>query len=212
MPDVLETPDPDGTSGEETAVPPEPPPRRAAAAAAALSYGTDPEHADYAALRADAAALVRRAGSFPEAEVADIADEAIAKLVQAAAAGRVLPESSLAYLRKIVRNEVVDRLRRRRPEPIGDEDFPDDSDDAIARMISSTSDARTIEQILRSTAQRGDTTATRVLNTYLTLAGSLRRDPTSREVAQVARVSHKTVADVLARMRYELGESVPPER
>lgn len=177
--------------------------RLAGRAAADLALGREPARDTYAALRQDLLSHIRRAYSFSRAEADDVVDEAVAKYAAACADGRVRGDTALAYARKIAKHEAVDRIRTRRPltTPIGEDDYPDDSDDAIARMISATSSAETIEAFLRTAAVAGDTVTTRVLNAYLNLAASLRGDPTSRQVALASQVSHTTVLQVLRRLR-----------
>lgn len=179
----------------------------AANAAAAIASGDDPDSRDYFALRIYGLRSLRQRLSLATDVAADVVDEAMAKFVSAREERELLADTALAYFRRIVHNEAIDRLRRRHELPIGDlaDEHDVDGDDAIARIIDKQASASTIEQLQKDAAQRGDTTTTRVLNAFMNLAESKKRTPTTREVAGAAQVSHRTVQNVLKKLREQLG-------
>lgn len=177
----------------------------AAAAAVALASGKDPRPHDYFALRIYGLRAVRQRLSLAADVAADIVDEAMVKFVAAREERELIADTALAYFRRIVHNEAIDRLRRRHELPVGDLVDEADGDDAIARIIDKTANAHTIERLLAAAAERGDTTTTKVLNAFMNLAEAKMRTPTTREVGAAAQVSHRTVQVVLKRLREQLG-------
>lgn len=173
-------------------------------AAVELSAGTvDPE--DYKSLRLELATdLRRRFFSITASEIDDIVDAAIEKYLVAIDKGAELrPETALAYLRRIARNEAIDRLRKSRhhhPMVVGERDTTE-SDDSIARVVDARADAQLIEALLEQAARSGDRLTTRVMNAFLNLAEAMNGPPSSRLVARRAGVSHTTVLSVLAALR-----------
>lgn len=201
----------EGDATEAAGVSQSQPPQRqseaAAAAAAAIARKAVPDRATYEALKRDLHSVVRRAVAVGQQQAQDIVNETIMKLWDASQDGRVVPDTALAYVRRIARNEAKTVIRRRRSteEPLPQAELPA-TDDDIARLIAATACATDVEGFLRSAAERGDAVTTRVINAYLNLAASLRRDPKSREVAAAAQVSHTTVLDVLRRLRRDLDD------
>ena len=176
-----------------------------AAAAAAVARGEEPAEKDYFALRLDGLHTVRARLSLSADVVADVVDEAVAKFLLARSKRVIEPRTALAYFREIVRNEAIDRLRRRTAEPVGDfNDTIPDGDDAVARIVDANASATIVEQLLREAAEANDYTVTRVLNAFLNLAEAKGRQPSSREVGGAAQVSHRTVQLVLKRLREHL--------
>lgn len=179
----------------------------ARAGAVSLAEGRDVTSAQYQALRALLAGSV--VSRFPRAglDIEDVIDAAVEKFLAASSEpGKVRPETALAYLRAITRNEALDRLRKDgREVALGDEQaFDQPADDEIARMLSEHADAATVERLLKVRAQAGDWRATRVINEFLSLAESLGRTPSDRQVALRAEVSHPTVRRVLEDLRQDL--------
>ena len=140
---------------------------------------------------------------FDQADVWDVVDEAITKVVAASHKRPIGGAETLGYFRRTAYNEAVDRLRRPAPIP-SDQEQRALADDDIAVMLSATTDAHTVDRLMAALAAEGDGVATRVLNVFLSLAESLRRAPTSREVAAQSGVSHVTVQNVLARCQQRL--------
>lgn len=177
----------------------------ASEAAGLLAAGEQLTNRQFSDLRADLHRVVRRTtSSLSSEDVSDVADEAIAKFLSAQQQGRVHRRTALAYIRKIAKNETISRARRIRATSPLEDDQEDVTDNAIALIITRGSDAQTVERILAEAAASGNRTRTRVLNTYLDIAQSLGRSPSSRQVALLAEVSHSTVQAVLRQLRKEL--------
>jgi DNA-directed RNA polymerase specialized sigma24 family protein len=187
---------------------------RARAITRSLALGENMSSQDLQLLRTKLRAYLRRTSrSASAAELDDIVDASIEKFLLAARAGRVQDATSLAYLRRIARNEGIDQFRRRQKESPLPEDLNDvpQSDDAIARLIDAQADARTVEAIQAEAARARDFTTTRVINAYLNLAQQTGSDPSHRLVAEQAGVSHTTVGQVLARLKERLENCGFPE-
>lgn len=171
-----------------------------AATAGALAEGGAPDDAGYLALRLYLVRLASRRSPPGQAEAEDVVDEALTRFLTAATAGRIDSTRALPYLITIVQNELIDRRRKRRntvTEPFEDRPM---TDDAIARLVDSTATATILEAALALAARRGDHTCTRVINEWLREAEQQGSNPSSREVARRAGVSHVTVQHALHRL------------
>ena len=74
-------------------------------------------------------------------------------------------------------------------------------DDAVAQLLEQTITARAVEHALRAANSADDVVTVRVVSTWLELAETTRRPPSSREVARRAGVSHTSVNRALQRFR-----------
>lgn len=169
----------------------------------ALIKGDSPDPADYRALRVDLIRVVNAKYHIPRSDVEEIVDAATVDFLSARQ--RVRAGTALSYLRQIVRNRAVDWLRKVKEQPFDEAVFVPEDDDSIARLIDARADAETVEAILRKAAKAGDTTRTRVLNAFLTLASVSGRTPSNRKVALESGLTHPTVARILTELREELG-------
>lgn len=178
----------------------------ARATAAAFARGDGVSNEAYQSLRSHLSGFVGR--EFPAFDVDfrwDVVDAAIEKFLRACRQGRVRPVTALAYLRQVVRNTGLDRVRSSRGDQSLDVlDGVADGDDAVARLVDAHADARTVEAILADAARNGDHIATRVINAYLNLAELLGSAPSNRTVATEAGVSHTTVQKVLNKLKAQL--------
>jgi DNA-directed RNA polymerase specialized sigma24 family protein len=119
-----------------------------------------------------------------------------------------------AYLFSAVRNRALDRLRHeRRGQAVvarleGGARYSDD-DDAVAALLERTATAEAVEFAMRAAGAADDRVAIRVVASWLELAEELGREPTSREVAPVAGVSHTSVNQALRRFRAYFPADVP---
>lgn len=176
-------------------------------AAAAIVVGDMIASDDFMALRSSMFSTVRRtAGGMSHTETLDVVDASIEKLFRASVAGNVQAETALAYLRRIVRNETIDRLRRVQSLiPIESSEVDELNDeDAIARLIDERATAAIIDELLRRAAEKRDFTATKVIGAYLKLAAAYGGSPSYRSVAEATGVSHTAVSNVLDRLRAEI--------
>lgn len=178
-------------------------PRSAAQALAAIS---SPTAADYAALRRLLVSDVRRISSAGSADAEDVVDESIAKLHKAAQAGRVQSATALAYVRRIARNETIDRARR--PRTAADRIAPEHprlDDDEIARLIDARADAELLEAALEVAAVRRDRLCPVIVSEYLRIA-THGRTPGLAELGRIVGCSPTAVRNALDRLRKYISE------
>ena len=175
--------------------------------AARLSRGAGVTDADYQALRSHMIGFLGQKTNIRDAaKAADIVDASVERFLAAAReSGRIRPATALAYLRRIVRNNAIDRIRRDRASPA---DYVDatvlEPVDAIAKFVDERATAQKIQHLMAEAAKAGDLIGVKVMNEYLKLAESLGESPSTRTVALHARVSHTTVRNALARLRQSL--------
>lgn len=169
--------------------------------ASELAAGKTPTALEYDRLRAHLCRHICQQFSADRAEAEDMVDEALTRFVTAAAAGRVQQETALPYLRRIVKNEAIDRARKRRDDLVESlAEYPA-NDDSIARLVDSTASAALVEAALMLAARRKDTGCTAVANEWLREAARQGMSPSSREVARRVNTSHVTVQKALRRLR-----------
>jgi DNA-directed RNA polymerase specialized sigma24 family protein len=143
--------------------------------------------------------LGARFPKLPDAEGEELADEAIARLIEQTRTGAVSAvKNPAAYLSTVARNLALDRMKKVEPLELV-EDLPD-SDDAIAALLDRDATAATVQMAMQAAIAAGDHLAVRVVAAWLDLAAE-RGEPTSREVAKRARTSHTTVNEAIRRFR-----------
>jgi DNA-directed RNA polymerase specialized sigma24 family protein len=139
--------------------------------------------------------------TLSNADVADIADESLLRLLEASRAGRLDPARSPApYLTRIAHNLAVSRLR----QPLGlelEENLAEPDDDDLARLLDARATDERLKAALQRAAEAGDHMVIRVARVWLDLAQVGRAAPPSRDVAERLGVSHTTVNEALARLR-----------
>lgn len=171
-----------------------------------------------AQVRAGLASSVRgKVSGLSEADVDDVVGSAIVRFVEAVLTpGRLdRQKPAAAYLTTITYNAAYDVLRRRQRRP---EDQSVDSaqeaegDDPIAQFLRAESSRAVIRAALAAAAEHGDYVVTKVVASWRDLASVLERAPTTREVAEAAKVSHTTVRRALARFQQLVAESVPGDQ
>ena len=148
-------------------------------------------------------------------EPQDVAQDAIAKFLQAVGEGRVDPAGSPAgYLLRIAANLVRDSLRKGPvPDPYPDLDLSygrpgtDEDTDRLARLIDTLASAERVRAAIARAVVRGDTIAVEVVQAWLDQASVLGGEPPSRAVAEAVGVSKTTVANALQRFRAYLKDS-----
>jgi DNA-directed RNA polymerase specialized sigma24 family protein len=132
------------------------------------------------------------------AELCEIADEAVARLLEESRRqGRSLDNTS-AWLRRTAKNLAIDRLRRHREEPLDNETLEDELSGRLLERFESN------DQVKRGLAiaiEEGDEVAVHVVTDYLDIADEESGFPSSRAVAKRCGYSHTTVQDALKRFR-----------
>jgi DNA-directed RNA polymerase specialized sigma24 family protein len=139
----------------------------------------------------------------------DVAQEALARFVRAAGAGRVHPDHSPAgYLLTIAMNVVRDDIKSAVPTVSLSEAFParETDIDHLSRLLDRLASADSVRRALALAYQNGDRIALDVVRAWLDLAHQLGEAPSSRAVAEEVGVSKSTVANVLERFKGYLAE------
>jgi DNA-directed RNA polymerase specialized sigma24 family protein len=137
-------------------------------------------------------------------EIASAAIEAVFEAsVEPSNAGTPI-RNPVGYLVWTARNRAIDRLRRRslgeaqeRAAAYGN----DVADDDLAALLEREASAADIRQAMRAAADAGDHLAVRIVGAWLNLASEAAKEPTSRDVAARAEVSHTSVNQALRRFR-----------
>ncbi len=164
-------------------------------------------------LRAVEDEVRRRLRSYePRVDTEAVVQEAVLRVTQRLRAGAGDPvKHPGALLLVIARRLALDQLRSawvQRTEPLPDKllEQPSD-DDAIASLLSREASAQRVSGALRKAAQNGEDVVIRCVAAWLDLAERSGAPPSSREVADVASVSHTTVSSALARFRGYLDDA-----
>jgi DNA-directed RNA polymerase specialized sigma24 family protein len=176
-------------------------------AARQLLAGESPTAGDYTALREQVLVYLRTMGADPF-EVEDIADETLARILQVRrAVGEV--GNPVGYILRTARNERIDRLRRRREEPVDPVYMADRSgatdDDAVLRLLDRDLDLHLVRTALALASREDDVTCLLVVQTWLNLAAEREAAPSSRDVGNELNLAHTTVQRALARFQDYVG-------
>jgi RNA polymerase sigma factor (sigma-70 family) len=147
-----------------------------------------------------------------EIDPADVAQEAVVRVLERVRTGGREIENPAAYLTTIARYASVDALRqsRRRPAEVPIEDHAGSiasSDDAIAALLDREATSAQITAAMRLAVRQRDAPTIRVVRAWLDMAHEQGKAPTSREVAARVGLSHTSVNQILKRFR-ELLSSV----
>lgn len=142
--------------------------------------------------------LFIRFSSLGAAELCEIADEAVTRLLEESRRqGRSLDKAS-AWLRRTAINLAIDRLRRIREDRLDDETVEDELSGRLLKQLESN------DQVKRGLAiaiEKRDEVAVQVVTDYLDLADEESGFPSSRAVAKRCGYSHTTVQEALKRFR-----------
>lgn len=172
-------------------------------AARLLLSGGSPAASDYKALRARIVAYLRTMDVEP-VEAEDVADEAVARILRARKAIHDVG-SPVGYILRSARNERLDRLRRRREEPVGSDFITDrgaeTNDEALLRLLDRDLDLQLVRAALALASHEGDVACLLVVQTWLDLAADNGTTPSSRDVGRELDMVHTTVLRVLRRFR-----------
>jgi DNA-directed RNA polymerase specialized sigma24 family protein len=172
-------------------------------AARLLLVGGSLTASDYAALRSRIVAYLRTMDVMP-VEAEDIADETVAQVMRTRKATHDV-RNPVGYILRSAHNERINRLRRRREEPIGP-DFTiersgETNDDELLRLLDRNLDLQTIRAALALANRNDDVTCLLVVQTWLDLAADHETTPSSRDVGRELGIAHSTVQRVLRRFR-----------
>ena len=150
----------------------------------------------------------RRFGrSLDGAERHDVVEDALVAFDEAAEKGDVKPATAAAYLLTVARHKAVDALRlKRRREAELSADAPEASHDAgVERLLDRDADHSLIRDALEELEEIGASNDVRVIMVWLDLAARPGGPPDTREVGELAGVSHTQVQRVLRRLRDRIG-------
>jgi RNA polymerase sigma factor (sigma-70 family) len=145
---------------------------------------------------------LRRSYRFAEAEAEDVAQDVIVRLLKAAAEGKLADvQNPGAYLMRIARNRAVDVLRRSRDtielgeltETLGSRD------DEIAAALEETADAARLRIAMTIAWEAHDELARRVVGIWLDTLDKDGKEPSNRDIAKLAGISHTTVNKAMRR-------------
>jgi len=139
----------------------------------------------------------------------DIAQEALARFVRAAGAGRVhFDHSPAGYLLTIAMNVVRDDIKGAVPTlALTEALLAYETDvDQVSRLLDRLASADSVRRGLARAYENGDRMALDVVRAWLDLAHRLGEPPPSRAVAEEVGVSKSTVANVLDRFKRYLAE------
>jgi DNA-directed RNA polymerase specialized sigma24 family protein len=172
-------------------------------AARQLLAGESPTAGDYTALREQILVYLRTMGA-DSSEVEDIADETLARILQVrGTVGEV--GNPLGYILRAARNERINRLRRRREEPVDPAYMADRSgatdDDAVLRLLDRDLDLHLVRAALALASREDDVTCLLVVQTWLNLAAERETAPSSRDVGNELNLAHTTVQRALSRFQ-----------
>ena len=137
-----------------------------------------------------------------DSDAQDAAQEIIVKIVEHRSTAAEV-RNPAAYLTRLARNRAIDELRRRRRHDVqfADEFVGEAEDDRTAALLDASATAANVERALNVAHAAGDTIGIRIVSTWLDLAQRYGDEPSSREVAQQAGVSHTSVNQALKRFR-----------
>ena len=144
---------------------------------------------------------------LPTSEIAELADQALMRFVQAAHAKRIdKNRKPAAYMTTIARNLALSSLRDAKRHQMLDENrsVQDLADDTIAAMLDANADESAVKAAVSRAALNGDHTTVRVITAWLDLASKNGYAPATRDVGSEAGVSHTTVQECLKRFRIYL--------
>jgi DNA-directed RNA polymerase specialized sigma24 family protein len=153
--------------------------------------------------------LLSRRIKVEDRDPQDIAQEALARFVRAAGAGRVHADHSPAgYLLTIAMNVVRDDIRAAFPTEVLSEALPPPETDVdhVSRLLDRLASADAVRRGLARAYENGDRMTLDVVRAWLDLAHRLGEAPPSRAVAEEVGVSKSTVANVLDRFKGYLAE------
>jgi DNA-directed RNA polymerase specialized sigma24 family protein len=132
------------------------------------------------------------------AELCEIADEAVERLLkESQLQGGALDKAS-AWLRKTAINLAIDQLRRVRVDRLDDETV---EDELSARLVERLESNDQVKRGLAIAIAKRDEVAVQVITAYLDLADEESGFPSSRAVAERCGYSHTTVQEALKRFR-----------
>jgi DNA-directed RNA polymerase specialized sigma24 family protein len=142
--------------------------------------------------------LFIRFSSLGAAEICEVADETVKRLLEESRRqGRSLDNAS-AWLRRVAINLALDHLKRVREEPLEDENVEDELSTRLLERLESD------DQVKRGLAiaiEKRDEVVVQVVTAYLDLADEEPGFPSSRAVADRCGRSHTTVQETLKRFR-----------
>jgi DNA-directed RNA polymerase specialized sigma24 family protein len=142
--------------------------------------------------------LFSRFSSLGPAELCEIADEAVKRLLEESQRqGRTL-DNAAAWLRKTASNLAIDRVRRAREDRLDDESI---GDEWSARVLERFESNDQVKRGLAIAIEKRDYVAVHVVTDYLDLAAEESGFPSSRAVAERCGYSHTTVLEALKRFR-----------
>lgn len=166
----------------------------------AVDGGEEPASSDLERVRSGLMTIVL-AGfhtSLGGAELCEIGDEAIARLLkESRRQGRGLDQAA-AWLRTTATHLAIDRLRTSHSEAL-DGHEPTIKDEFEARSLERLASDNQVKQGLLIAIEAGDYVDVRIVCEYLDLAYEMPGSPTTRQVAERCGYSHTTVAEALKR-------------
>ena len=170
---------------------------------ASLAAGKQPDAGELATVEGYLRWRVSRA--FPDVAAEDVVQTVILRLLS-----RSEPidlesvSSSLGYLLGTAHNAAIDAIRQRsRRSEVEYEDIHDrrSDDDPIAAMLDRHASQAAVIGAMGALIATGDAVTVRIVTAWLDMADELGREPSTREVAPRAGVSHTRVAQALKRFR-----------
>lgn len=162
-----------------------------------------------------ASSLRAKAFGFSADDIDDIVGTAIVRFVESVFTGRLdRGRSAAAYLTWITRNAAYDLLRRRQRRPEAEltvATAEEEDEDDLATVLRAEASRSALRPAIRAAIDSGDHVVVRVIGSWLDLASTLERGPTTREVAEAAAVSHTTVQRALRRFETLVAKCVPAQ-
>lgn len=146
-----------------------------------------------------AASVRARFPRLPARDREEIAADAVSTLFEALTAGRPIDNPG-AWLMGVARNMSIDRTQRLvRTTPTEDVQDDGEGDTGAAALLDALAQKDWIWSALRLAREEGDTTAFRVVVSWLDINECDGKPPSSRAVGARAEVSHQAVLDALKR-------------
>lgn len=151
--------------------------------------------------------LLRKYASISRQDVADVANDAVARVVAKSNAGALRSDlNPTVYLLRTAEHTAIDHLRRKgrnREEVVPHEELVNTirTDDEAAAVFDRKATAQLVYNALTQVQQSGDATSFRVATYVLDEIQKTGRMPSNRQTAKACGLSHTAVAKALVRLR-----------
>jgi hypothetical protein len=142
--------------------------------------------------------LFFRYSSLGAAEICEIADETVKRLLEESEEQGHGLDNASGWLRRTAINQALDHLKRVRVEPLEDGSLEDELSTRLQERLESD------DQVKRGLAvaiEKGDEVTVQVITEYLDVADEEPGFPSSRAVAERCGRSHTTVLEALKKFR-----------